>query len=204
MNKIFIIGLPRTATTSVCCAMLDLGFTVAHTAYTKKAFEQAQVIADTPVFNDYQLLDQQYPNSKFIYLSRDLSLWLPSIKQLLNRMFINLTRTDGGFNPSLKRCYQDVFSPLSVENINSEQFLQQCFKRHKQQVFQYFENRPQDFLSIDVNQQGAYQALCNFLKVDNIKNSFDVINVGGKVTAWKNIKHSLKVESTKAGKIDLF
>jgi hypothetical protein len=82
MNKIFIIGLPRTGTTSVCAAMLTLGFRVAHTAYTVRAFDEAQVIADTPIFNDYQQLDQAYPKAKFIYLERSLKNWLPSIQQL--------------------------------------------------------------------------------------------------------------------------
>ena len=78
-QKIFIIGLPRTATTSVCVAMLELGFKTAHTAYTNQAMNDAQVIADTPVFCDYQLLDKTYPNAKFIYLTREFSSWLPSI-----------------------------------------------------------------------------------------------------------------------------
>jgi len=58
-DKIWIIGLPRTATTSVCVAMLDLGYKTAHTSYTKTCFKHAQVIADTPIFCDYQQLDKQ-------------------------------------------------------------------------------------------------------------------------------------------------
>ncbi|WP_320819085.1 sulfotransferase, partial [Thalassolituus sp.] len=42
MSKIFIIGLPRTGTTSISVALLELGFLVAHTAFTKKAFEVAE------------------------------------------------------------------------------------------------------------------------------------------------------------------
>ncbi|MFQ3195483.1 MAG: hypothetical protein ACI9N3_002317, partial [Colwellia sp.] len=53
-TKIFIIGLPRSGTTSICAAMLELGYTVAHTAYTQKTFDQAQVIADTPIFADFK------------------------------------------------------------------------------------------------------------------------------------------------------
>ena len=70
-ERIFIIGLPRTGTTSVCHAFLQLGFSCAHTAYTKQCFNQAQVIADTPIFNDYEYLDSLYPGAKFIYLERE-------------------------------------------------------------------------------------------------------------------------------------
>ena len=201
-NKIFIIGLPRTSTTSVCCAMLDFGFTVAHTAYTQRTFEQATVIADTPIFCDYQQLDKQYPNSKFIYLTRDLSLWLPSIKQLLNRMFINITRSDGGFNLIIKRCYTKTFSPFNFNNINDDDFLTVCFEQHQQQVFDYFADRKADLLVINVAEADSYQQLASFLLLETKANGFEKINQVAKVTAWKAIKNPLKIESTKNGKID--
>lgn len=56
-NKVFIIGLPRTGTTSLCSFLLNKGLTVAHTAYCQQAFDSAQVIADTPIFHDFQQLD---------------------------------------------------------------------------------------------------------------------------------------------------
>jgi hypothetical protein len=205
INKIFIIGLPRTATTSVCLASLGLGFKTAHNAYTQYAFSEAQVLADTPVFCDYQSLDKHFPNSKFIYLTRQSSLWLPSIKQLLQRMMVNLQRTDGGFNPHLKRCYSQVFSPLTVHNIEQDEFLLSCYQRHQQGVFDYFNQRKQDLLTLDVSDENSYQALLTFLKVEQLdesKKGFKPINIGGKVKAWQAINNKLKIESTNKGKID--
>jgi len=204
-NKIFIIGLPRTATTSVCLAMLGLGYKTAHNAYTQHAFDQAQVIADTPVFCDYRQLDKHFPNSKFIYLTRESSSWLPSIKQLLQRMIINLQRTDGGFNPHLKRCYHEVFSPLSPDNISQDEFLLQCYQRHQQGVLAYFQQRPEDLLTIDVSKPESYQQVLAFLNIapeQSKKNDFERINIGGKVKAWQDIYNVLKVESTNKGRID--
>jgi hypothetical protein len=203
-EKIFIIGLPRTGTTSVCAAMLTLGFRVAHTAYTDRAFNEAQVIADTPIFYDYQKLDQAYPNAKFIYLERSLEKWLPSIQQLLARMHVNLIRDDGGFNPIIKRCYQGTFSPYSIENINSFEFLTQCYQQHKSQAQAHFKNRASDFLSIDISANDSYTKLTQFLAIEEslIENSaFEKLNVGGKVTAWKDIKSDLKVDSTNKGRV---
>jgi len=204
MNKIFIIGLPRTGTTSVCAAMLELGFHVAHTAYTDRSFEEAQVIADTPVFCDYQDLDIVYPNAKFIYLARDLSKWLPSIQQLLIRMHANLIRSDGGFNPIIKRCYQEIFAPYSLDNINNLDFLTRCYQQHRTQVQQYFANRQNDLLSIDISESKSYRQLLYFLNLteSNTKNNdFKRLNIGGKVTAWKDIKSPLKVDSTNKGRV---
>lgn len=200
-QKTFILGLPRTGTTSICSKCLELGFTVAHTAYTQKTFNNAEVIADTPIFTDFQALDKYYPNSKFIYLDRELSLWLPSIKQLLQRMHHNLTRSDGGFNPYLKRCYLQIFSPFTLENINNDQFLTDCYLKHKKDVSDYFLNRDNDFLLIDISQAESLHQLQSFLGLDKTSDSFEKLNRGGKVTAWKDIKHPLKVESTHKGRI---
>ena len=200
-HKIFIIGLPRTGTTSVCCKFLELGYKVAHTAYTQKAFDKAQVIADTPIFNDYQKLDQYYPQSKFIYLDRELSLWLPSIKQLLQRMSRNLLREDGGFNPYIKESYQNTFSPFSQETITDDKHLSQWYINHKNSVKDYFKHRESDLLTINVSHDDDLQTLGKFLSIPIKQGCFERINIGGKVTAWKDLKHLNKIESTKNGRI---
>jgi len=200
-DKIFIIGLPRTGTTSICTALLKVGYRVAHTAYTQRCMNNAQVIADTPIFCDYKVLTEQYPNAKFIYLARDLTLWLPSIRQLLQRMHKNITRKDGGFNPILKRCYQEVFSPFTLENFNRDEFLIQCYQKHKEDVLSFFKGRRDDLLCIDISKKEAYGQMLNFLKtthLDDVNNDitdFEQMNVGGKITAWNNIKHPKKIDS---------
>lgn len=203
-QKVFIIGLPRTATTSACVATLSLGFKTAHTAYTQSAMDEAEVIADTPTFCDYQQLDLAYPGAKFVYLTRESEKWLPSIRQLLMRMHTNLQRSDGGFNPILKRCYNHVFSPLTLDNIAQDSFLLACYQRHYQGALDYFKGREHDLLLIDVAKLGSFQQLATFLGIKNCDPAlnFEHINIGGKVTAWKKIKHPLKVASTENGKID--
>lgn len=202
MNKIFIIGLPRTATTSVCFSMLALGFTVAHTAYTYQSFEKSQVIADTPVFCDYQALDVIYPDAQYIYLYRDLSLWLPSIKQLLLRMYKNVVSETGGFNPAIKRCYQTIFSPFTFENINDDKFLTHCFQKHQKEVEQYFAHRQKALLKLDICVPGSYARLLDFLGVESNNQGFSQLNVGGKVTAWNQVKSERKIASTNKGRVD--
>ena len=202
ITKIFIIGLPRTGTTSVCHAFLQLGFSCAHTAYTKQCFNQAQVIADTPIFNDYEYLDSLYPGAKFIYLEREAEKWLPSIRQLLLRMHTNLMREDGGFNPHIKRCYLHTFGSFSINELHNDAYLQQCYEQHKSAAHNYFAKRAADFLSIDIAHPNSFNQLCDFLQLQTELTKFEKMNIGGKVTAWNAIKHPLKVASTANGKID--
>jgi hypothetical protein len=204
-EKIFIIGLPRTGTTSICAAMLELGYKVAHTGYTQKTFDNAQVIADTPIFADYKQLDRFYPNSKFIYLAREPDKWIPSIKQLLQRMYVNVTRDDGGFNTIIKRCYQKTFSPFTSKNIEDDKFLAECYLQHRHEINQHFAERSQDLLTIDISATDSYDKLLSFLSLQSInkQDNFERMNCGGKVTAWKDLKHNNKIESTKNGRMSL-
>ncbi|EWH11653.1 hypothetical protein DS2_02470 [Catenovulum agarivorans DS-2] len=208
--KVFVVGLPRTATTSLCVAMLELGFKTAHTAFTQDAFTQAQVIADAPIFADFVKLSQVYPEAKFIYLQRELSAWLPSIQQLLRRMHKNIVRPDGGFNPHLKRVYQQVFQPFNIKNIDDVMFLAQCYQQHQLNVEAWFSNQPSRLLKLDVANPGSFDALVEFLQQHQLlpmnqlisNKAFKPINIAGKVTAWQQISHPNKVESTRFGKVD--
>lgn len=199
-SKIFIVGLPRTGTTSICSALLSLDYAVAHTAYTQTTFDQATAIADTPVFHDYEALDNYYPGSKFIYLTRAANKWIPSIKQLLLRMHHNVVRDDGGFNPIIKRCYTEIFSPFTLENINNDDFLLACYNKHITAVTHYFKQQKKAVLFIDISEPTSYQNLLLFLNIDSTEIVFPILNQGGKVTAWKDLKHPLKIESTKNGR----
>lgn len=199
MNKLFIIGLPRTGTTSISVALLDYGFKVAHTAYTKRAFELADVISDAPCFADYQELDKLFPNSKFVYLNRELSGWIPSMQMLLKKMLPELAPKTGYLHPVLKRCINTVFSPLSVSDPLNSQYLESCYLTHQHRIFNYFSGRD-NLLSIDVSQEKSLRKLLDFLAVDaeNAK-EFPHLNVGKKVDNWKEYKHANKINSLSAG-----
>lgn len=200
MNKIFVIGLPRTGTTSISVALLDYGFKVAHTAYTKRAFELADVITDAPCFADYKELDALFPNSKFVYLDRALELWLPSIKMLLNKMLPELAPKSGYLNPVLKRCINKVFAPLTLENPLDKHYLERCYRTHQQGVFHYFANR-KDLLVIDISQKNSLRVLLEFLGIeDSTASNFPHVNIGKQVDSWREFKHPNKINSLSAGK----
>lgn len=200
MNKIFIIGLPRTGTTSISVALLNYGFKVAHTAYTKRAFELADVISDAPCFADYHQLDKLFPNSKFVYLNRALERWIPSMQMLLNKMLPELAPKTGYLNPVLKRCINETFAPLTAENPLAEQHLEHCYLTHQQAVFNYFKNRD-DFLAIDISQAGSLKQLLTFLGISSEHaGEFPRLNIGKQVDNWKEFKHPNKINALSAGK----
>lgn len=203
MNKLFIIGLPRTGTTSLCAALLELGYRVAHTAYTDTSFELAEVIADTPVFCDFKQLDQKFPDSKFIYLHRPQQQWLPSIQQLLSKVEAKLQTHRQAFHPLLIRCYEETFGALATGKKRSEQQLLQSYLRHRKNCEEYFRDRQNDYHIMDFHDPSSYAQLLNFLQINPAKQDprgFPHLNANGQISAWDKIKNPLKVNSNTPGK----
>lgn len=198
MNKLFIIGLPRTGTTSISLALLDQGFKVAHTAYTKATFSQAEVFSDTPCYSDYAQLDALFPGSKFVYLERNIESWIPSIQMLLQKMQVNLS-PQGHFNPIIKRCFHSTFGLLETDKPLSLDHLARCYLKHQKQVNDFFQHR-QDLLKLNVAAPDGLTQLLKFIGQQHRCNmSFPKINTGQSVNAWRNIKHPNKINSSASG-----
>ncbi len=198
MNKLFIIGLPRTGTTSVSAALLDVGYKVAHTALTQQTFALAEVMSDTPCYCDYRQLDKLFPNSKFVYLDRPIEQWVPSVQMLLKKMMNNLG-PEGRFHPVMKRCFNTTFELQTTTEPLTTEHLTHCYQQHQQQVFDYFLGRD-DWVNIDVSQADSFTKLLAFLGKKNPNNThFPHLNADRMVTGWKDIKHPNKINSNAVG-----
>ena len=198
MNKLFIIGLPRTGTTSISVALLE-HFKVSHTGYTKRAFELADVISDCPCFSDYQQLDGLFPESKFVYLQRSLEQWLPSIQMLLNKM-LPILHSETYVNPILKRSFGQTFDLFNVTSPLEETHLSTCYQRHEQGVIDFFHGRD-NILNIDINQVDSLSKLLGFLDLQHSGDEqFPHLNMGKLVDNWKDIKHVHKINPNRAGR----
>lgn len=161
-QKVFIIGLPRTGTTSVSVALLEQGLKVAHMAFTKQAFILADAVSDAPCFSDYQQLDGLFPQAKFVYLERDMAKWVPSMQMLLGKMLPHLEAKSGRFHPIMKRSFRHTFAIDKVTNPADEAHLIDCYQRHQNEVFAYFHGR-EDFISLDISHAGSLSRLLQFL-----------------------------------------
>lgn len=198
MNKLFIIGLPRTGTTSISVALLE-HFKVSHTAYTKRAFELADVISDCPCFSDYQQLDVLFSGSKFVYLQRSPEQWLPSIQMLLKKMLPTLNSL-AYVNPILKRSFDQIFDLKVVNDPLEKLHLTRCYQRHEKAVIDYFHGRD-NILKIYINQSDSLKQLLDFLNLQHLGDKqFPHLNIGKLVDNWQDIKHMHKINSNTAGR----
>ncbi len=202
MSKIFILGLPRTGTTSLCALFLEKGYKTAHTAYTKKTFELADVVADSPVFCDYAYLDTLFPNSKFVYLDRNEELWLASAREFLKKAADKMNTRSRGFNPVISRAFKTVFQlDAKKPDSFSDAHLLHCFKQHKAQVENYFRHRSTDLLTVEIASSELLTRLSGFFQweEENQTTTIPHLNRSGRIIAWDNIKHPLKISSNASG-----
>lgn len=200
MSKVFIIGLPRTGTTSISIALLTHGLKVAHTAYTQHAFALADAIADAPCFCDYAQLDRLFPGSKFVYLERELEVWIPSMQMLLKKMLPALDEKTGYLNPVLKRCFNTTFNLMENACPLEYGHLEACYRGHRQSMLDFFSGR-NELLSINIGQAGSLKTLLDFLGIDSeTAGEFPHLNSGKEVDGWKNFKHPNKINPYSAGK----
>ncbi|QTH71666.1 sulfotransferase [Pseudoalteromonas xiamenensis] len=202
-KKTLIVGLPRTGTTSLCALTLQLGYKTAHTAYTQKTFLEAEVIADTPIFCDYGKLATYFENTQLILLQREQTEWAISVSTLLKRMAKNLLSQQGGFNDTIKRAYFEIFPELTFELISDLNYLVECYEKHQREVFKFANLNNLPLLTLNVQTDGINR-LTEFLpnKTSQHINAFPHLNQNGKVTAWKDVNHPLKIESTNLGKAE--
>lgn len=186
--KIFGIGLPRTGTTSVSIAMLMLGYKVAHTCFRDHIYERADAILDTPIWVDYQSLDQRFPNSKFILTGRDPEKWYTSLTNRILYYMEWMHKNNGGDNPTDYRCYKAIFGDLG--DLSKERLIG-CYQNHRAEAERYFSTRPGDLLILDLDKTAnPWEMLCPFLGKTIPEEAFPVTNQGKIVGDWNKVRHT--------------
>lgn len=144
MNKIYGIGLSKTGTLSLKCALEYLGFNIIH--FPRNQHELFRSIChyhgacDIPVVAYYKSLDKQFPGSKFIFTYRNKTDWLFSMEkhfELANNIFLN---------PWRKKIRSMVYGQI---DFNKDIFSKK-FDEHYCDVMNYFRDRPQDLLILNV------------------------------------------------------
>lgn len=196
--KYFCIGRNKTGTTSLKRAFEDLGFPVGNQrkaeiltgeCYFAGNFQPivdycktAQVFQDVPFSypETYKHLDKAYPGSKFILTIRDdAEQWYRSITRFHAKMFgkdgriptvedlKSATYVQPGFMYNVVR----VHGTPDDDPYNKE-IMVAHYERYNQEIIEYFKDRPEDLLVINVAEKGAYQKFVDFLGVDSPYDDF--------------------------------
>ncbi len=188
-SKIFGIGLSRTGTKSLTSALLTLGFKAIHYPddettlrelttgmYDLTLLKQFDAITDITVAAFYPQLDQQFPNSKFILTIRDKDNWLTSLERhMLNRpAFSEPNDENPKFQTHLEMRRFLRGTVYGCYEFNRDR-MAYVYDLHLKNVKDYFYNRPDDLLIINICAGETWEKLCPFLGVDLVKYPFPYI-----------------------------
>jgi Sulfotransferase domain/N-terminal domain of galactosyltransferase len=180
-TRVFGIGMHKTATSSLHAAFKILGFDSFHWNTNRKSWDiwnemrtlgrsptvaRYYALCDNPIPIFFKELDAAYPGSKFILTLREESNWLKSV--------------EGLFDPKINPYYDWDKQPYSHQ-IHESLYGRRDFdaptmlaryRKHNEDVLDYFKNRPGSLLTMDMdfgwpyrNDGGAgWPELCGFLE----------------------------------------
>ena len=179
-TKIFCIGLSKTGTSSLAAALNILGYrtkdNIGVGTYISEDLDSSvdltiidknDAFTDTPIPSFYQDLDIRYPNSKFILTVRELNGWLNSCRKQFNRQAVE-TRSD-----VVNQLFRDIYDTPFFE----EEKFTRGYQRFVERVLDYFRNRPDDLLVMDITAGEDWEKLCPFLSKDIPDQPFPMTNV---------------------------
>jgi hypothetical protein len=188
-EKIFCVGLGKTGTTTLEQVFKDLGFKVGDQRtgenligdWAKRDFKKiiklthsADAFQDTPFSLPYTfiVLDQYFPNAKFILSVRDSAEeWYDSLTRFHSRIW-----ADGNRVPTREDLKSATYiykgRPFDANRLQfqtpesdpyQKEWLLSYYKRHIANVQDYFRHRPEKLITINVKDQDDFTRLCDFL-----------------------------------------
>ena len=178
-TRIFGIGMHKTATTSLYHALGILGYDSAHwkSAHWAKAIwremrrfgksptlERNYALCNLPITLLFRELDAAYPGSKFILTTREENGWAETVEKHW-RAEINPYRAGWDTDAFSHRVHKILYGRTDFDR---ETMLAR-YRRHNQEVLEYFRYRREDLLVMDMNLgwplEGPAQwyPLCGFL-----------------------------------------
>ncbi|MCB9188197.1 MAG: hypothetical protein H6599_02835 [Flavobacteriales bacterium] len=192
-NKIFCIGFGKTGTTSLELALKDFGYKMGFQPVAEMLVEDwhkgevdrilnychsADAFQDLPFGAPglFRELDKNFPKSKFILTIRTTpELWFDSVLKFHGKKF----SADGKSVPTIEELGNKVYRykgwPLDmisylfgypeIDLYDKEKYIE-IYLKHIEDVREYFKDRKNDLLVLDVSLSGSYQKLADFLGIE--------------------------------------
>lgn len=161
--KVFCIGFHKTGTKSLAVALKKLGYRVTGPngmydpkiernaiAMANQLTEKYDAFQDNPWPVIYKELDGKHPNSKFVLTLREPDSWIRS-----------QVKDFGSKETPMRKWIYGVGCPKGNEDIYLKRF-----REHNNDVENYFKDRPQDLLVMNLTKGDGWEKLCPFLGVE--------------------------------------
>lgn len=149
--KFFGLGYPRTGTTSLARAMGILGYKwIDGASGAYEEIKKTDYAGDSIIPILFMDLDKKWPNSKFIYLIRDVNSWLNSCERHFHKKYPTNSK-----NMTSRRI-------MFGNPYFSREHFKKVYERHDKIVREYFKDRPNDLLIMKISD--GWEKLCPFVE----------------------------------------
>ena len=184
MNKVFGVGLPKTGTSSLAVMLTSNNIPTVHFGNTLcqeirnkmyKGIYKFDILKQfRGVTNGFEMifpqLDVEYPDSKFINTIREKEIWMTSAESHWERMMANPKARPAEIHHHLITFGTYLF--------NKDRF-SFVYDMHKNMVDEYFKDRPDDLLTIDITIDNEYPIkICDFLGIPCVDRQPKHLNKG--------------------------
>lgn len=159
--------MPRTGNHSLAKALEILGYSAKRFPESDDEISNYDFLCDFPIISEFKDLDKHYPNSKFIMMTRDDDSWLTSATAHYKKYPVDSRR------PSRRKYRLEFFGTVEP---NKEDLLR-AKHQHEESVKQYFNNRSEDILYINIIGGDGWEKLCPFLDKPEPDTLFPELNV---------------------------
>lgn len=153
-RKVFVIGLAKTGTMSLSEALKTLGYNSIHYPLSFYEIGRFDSASDLFVAIHFRKLDKMYPGSKFILTTRPEKPWLESMKKHLKVIEVPKKNTTA-YSLRIKALGSDMYD---------EKILKNTLNTHTDSVKDYFKDRPEDLLIMNMPEDFRWDTLCEFLQ----------------------------------------
>lgn len=200
-KKIFCIGIWKTGTTSIELAMKEMGYVLGRQLdaelllldwYHGKSSQIIQFCNTANAFQDspfcctdvYKILDKEFPKSKFILSVRNSpEQWFNSLCRFHTKKFSSdkskIPTVDDlkeSNSPYYDGFRYDSYRMFWGENWYKKEDFTQRYIKHNTEVIDYFANKPNQLLVLNVAEKNAYRKLSSFLEKKCVKEEFPWLN----------------------------
>ncbi len=198
-NKVFVVGMWKTGTTSIERMFRLTGLRVGNQAIgellskevLRKKFDNlvrfihtADAFQDSPfMFSEIlPTIDENFPGSKFILTTRDdpetwhRSLCKSHIKKFSSSSKCLPTEKDLAKSKYIWKGWTlemfKMFWNYPIVPLYDKEFYCNKYETHNDVVREYFRNRSQDFLEINISDKTHFDPFCNFLGIQTELSEF--------------------------------
>jgi hypothetical protein len=202
-GKIFCLGFHKTGTSSLAAALEKLGYATIHgdprgswpganegrtfiemfkqNNFNLPTFQLFDAFSDNPYFSIWREIYALYPDSKYILTVREDNAWLNSCVNYYGKRRVR---------PLRKWIFGQHSDPAKDEESRSAWMSR--YRDHNAQILDFFSDKPDQFIKMDIAQGDGWNVLCPFLGIDPPDEPFPHKNLTRKPDKWAGFLKSIK------------